>query len=44
MEQIVRAALPHYAVLAAAVLMLAVFPDLVLLPAEWLTGYVPVGQ
>lgn len=44
MEQIVRAALPHYVVLAVAVLLLAVFPDLVLLPAQWLTGYVPVGR
>lgn len=44
MEQIVRAALPHYVVLAAAVILLAVFPDLVLLPAQWLTGYVPVGR
>ncbi|RJT96544.1 TRAP transporter large permease [Arthrobacter frigidicola] len=44
MEQIVRAALPHYVVLAVAVLLLAVFPGLVLLPAEWLTGYVPVGR
>lgn len=43
MEQIVRAALPHYAVLAVAVVLLAIFPDLVLLPAQWLTGYEPVG-
>lgn len=44
METIVRAALPHYAVLAGAIVLLAVFPDLVLLPAEWLTGYQPVGR
>ena len=39
-----RAALPHYAVLAVAVVLLAIFPDLVLLPAEWLTGYQPVSR
>lgn len=44
MEQIVRAAVPHYCVMAGAILLLALFPDLVLLPAEWLTGYVPTGQ
>ena len=43
-EQIVRAALPHYAVIVVAVVLLAVIPELVLLPAEWLTGYVPVGR
>jgi len=44
METIVKSALPHYAVLGGAVILLAVFPDLVLLPAEWLTGYQPVGR
>ena len=44
LEQIVRAALPHYAVIVVAVVLLAVIPELVLLPAEWLTGYVPVGR
>lgn len=43
-ETIVRAALPHYIVLAVGVVLLAIFPDLVLLPAQWFTGYVPVGR
>jgi tripartite ATP-independent transporter DctM subunit len=44
LETIVRAALPHYIVLAVGVVLLAIFPDLVLLPAQWLTGYIPVGH
>ena len=39
MEKIVKAAAPHYAVMVAAVLILAVFPQLILLPAQVLTGY-----
>jgi tripartite ATP-independent transporter DctM subunit len=39
MEKIVKAAAPHYAVMVAAVLLLAVFPQLILLPAQVLTGY-----
>lgn len=42
LETIIRAAVPHYVILALAVLILALFPQLILLPAEWLTGYVPV--
>lgn len=43
-ETIVRAALPHYSVMVVAVVLLALIPELVLWPAEWLTGYVPVGR
>lgn len=37
-EKIVRAALPHYAVMIVAVVLLAVFPQLIVWPAELLTG------
>lgn len=37
-EKIVRAATPHYAVMLAAIVLLAVFPQLILWPAEVLTN------
>lgn len=37
-EQIVKAAIPHYIVMVFAVVLLAVFPQLIVFPAELLTG------
>lgn len=42
-ERIVKAAIPHYVVLVLAILVLALFPDLIIWPAQWLTGYIPAA-
>jgi tripartite ATP-independent transporter DctM subunit len=39
MEKIVKAAAPMYAVMVVAIVLLAVFPQLILWPAQLLTGY-----